>query len=93
MRQWKHTVYVGAPFHSDLPFKQRRDMIVTILKGLPMYDDIDGDLYWIVDELSDTDHEDEFDTVWDGLYDWADDNDVWIDTFTIPPFGLGVDHE
>lgn len=96
MRNWQHTVNVTAPFRSDLPFGMRRDMIVSIIKGLPQYVDDpssgegDEDLWYIVDELADTRDEDEFDTVWDGFYDWCDDHDVWVETNDLPSFGLGV---
>ena len=82
MRRWEHIVNVTGPFHNDLSFKEKRDMIVAVFKGLPHYDedDCDSDLWWILDELADTRDEDEFDTVWDGLYDWCDSNSVWIET-------------
>jgi len=35
----------------------------------------------LVDDINTTDDEDEFDWAWQNLYDWADENLVWITTF------------
>lgn len=35
----------------------------------------------IVNDLNDTEDEDEFNYAWQNLYDWADANLVWIETF------------
>ena len=38
----------------------------------------------IIFELDDTDDEQEWDYAWEDFYDWADDNDVWIETLDGP---------
>lgn len=84
-RPWNHHLYIGEVWNNEeLGFIEQRDQIVARIKLLPHYsdeDDGDGELWWIVDELADTKNEDEFDSVWDAFYDWADDNRVWVDRF------------
>ena len=44
----------------------------------------DGELEDLIDEMEALDSEstlDDFDDVWDRIYDWADSNHVWIATF------------
>lgn len=87
MRRWAHIIDVSGPFHDDsMNYKERRDAIIAIIKTHPgikphLTDENgneDTDLWYILDELADTRTEHDFDPVWDGLYDWADDNNVWI---------------
>lgn len=95
MRSWKHRVNVAQAFQSDdLTFEQRRDHCVQQLRTLSFWpkdlyelaraDESTLRLWDLVDELADTDEEDWFNSVWNQVYDWADANDVWIETKRIP---------
>jgi len=92
MPKWKHQVNVKASFHNDdMTFTQRRDAICKTFRKAPFWpkdheelERADAETWriWeLVDELADTEGEDEFDWVWDEIYDWADRNRVWIATF------------
>jgi len=82
-RGWKCKLRIADLWNNDdLPFTEKRDRIVARIKRLPMYDPEGGDqeeLWWIVDELGDVEDADEFDTVWDAFYDWADAERVWVE--------------
>ena len=84
MPQWKMTIDLSAVFHNDtMTFEERRDRIVEILRGSRWVKNTDGalnDLPAVVDELAETVDVDEFDSVWDAIYDRADDDRVWIKT-------------
>ena len=79
---WLHKLRLADVFHNDdLTLEQRRDEIVRRIKAAPFYDEEDYDLFYIVDELADTDTAEWMDQVWDAFYDWADINRVWVETF------------
>ena len=86
MNKWRYTVKVGDVFHDDgLSLPEKGEAIVNRLRAAPFYSDDDYDLQGLVEELEDAAKEDDeswFDLVWGGLYDWADANRVWIDTFS-----------
>lgn len=78
---WDHTVKIADVFHDDdLAFDVKRDLIVARFARLKQKFPEDWDLELLLDELSDTTGDEEFDDVWESLYDWADDNRVWIET-------------
>lgn len=84
---WAHTINLKGVFHNEtLTFKQRRDQIVGILRASDWLTDTTGSLFhlWdlneLVDDLAATTTLDEFDVVWDAIYDEADDDRVWIKT-------------
>jgi hypothetical protein len=85
-RPWKHKLLLADVWNDDdLSLIEKRDVIVARIKKLPMYDDTgddDSDLWWIVDELSDVTNEEDFDVVWDGFYDWADTERVWVELWS-----------
>lgn len=83
MTDWKYTLKLKDVFHNDqLTFIESRDAIVKRLrnsawfKGKPDTDDLPQ----LVTELSETTDEQEFDEVWDAIYDEADADKVWIET-------------
>lgn len=83
MTDWKHTLNLKDLFHNEqLTFEQSRDAIVKRLrnsvwfKGKSEFDDLPQ----AVTELSETSDEQEFDEVWDAIYDEADADKVWIVT-------------
>lgn len=82
---WKHVIKVGHVFHDpELTFEERRNVIVAIIKVSRWYaDDKNFELSDCVDELEQCRNIDEFDDAWGLLYDLADMDSVWIDTF--PP--------
>jgi hypothetical protein len=84
MRAWNEKVRLGDIFHDEeLPFEQVRDEIVRRIKRTRWYGDDDtasNDLYYLVEELEDAHDPDEFDQVWDQIYDLADADRVWIAT-------------
>ena len=87
---WDRRINVGDIFHNDdLTFEQSRDRIAARIKGSTWYtaEGEDSELWALVDELADTEDTDEFDAVWNGIYDLADFHRVWIDTFQKPAGG------
>ena len=86
---WKNDDIPFAPAAKNArlpgPPYNRRDLIVGRIKMLSRYvedherEDFDEDLWWIVDEMSDVQNEDDFDMIWDAFYDWADSHRVWVE--------------
>lgn len=67
-------------FHNEaLTFEQRRDYIVARLRSSAWHRDSEA-VQEFTDELADSENGDEFDGPWDGLYDEADLDRVWIKT-------------
>ena len=82
-RPWKHHIDVHDIWQDDtIEFKERRDKIVERIEASSAWDKDDETIVDLLDELAYTDHEGEFDCVWDAIYDWADDNRVWIELWT-----------
>jgi hypothetical protein len=81
---WDRKISLAGIFHNpDLTFEQRRGAIVEVLRAstwLKEYDEGD-DLPQFVDELAGTEDVDQFDAVFDAIYDVADADRVWIGTF------------
>ena len=83
--QWKHKVDVSDVFgpYADLPFEQRRDAVVLKLRQSPATSDgLEGEEFiLLLEDLADTPNEDEFDDVWDSIYNLADTGKwLWIET-------------
>ena len=80
---WDRRINFADVFHNDaMTFTERRDTIVRRLRAsrwLEGRDELD-ELVRLVDELADTQDGDEFDGPWDGIYDHADYDRVWINT-------------
>lgn len=79
--KWDRKIYVGDIFHNDdIPFELKRDSIVKRLRSMvrPRKDE---DFVCLIEDLEVTEDEDEFDDVWNDIYDWADENRVWIETW------------
>jgi hypothetical protein len=81
--EWVKTVDVSSVFHNDdMDFDDKVDAIVDIFrKEFPS--DI-SDLYWeladILECLESATDVDDFDSIWNEMYDWADENHIWIKT-------------
>ena len=84
--RWKHKVDVSDIFHNDdLTLSEKAHAIAARLARFTGDDDTMLDE--MLEELCDAGHEGDvrwFDDVWSGIYDWADDERVWIDTFRKP---------
>lgn len=77
---WAHRVDVSDIFHNEaLTFKQRRDHIVTRLRASAWHRNSET-VQELTDELADAQNGDELDGPWDGLYDEAAHDRVWIRT-------------
>jgi hypothetical protein len=67
----------------EMEFEQMRDKVVAIFRAkLARYlyaPYLDDDLNEILDELAEVDTASYYNAVYFDLYDWCDDNRVWID--------------
>lgn len=82
-KTWKWRIDVSDVFGNDtLDFEQRRDVIAARLAAHPWVKQAgpESDLAAFVEELADRENADEFDFVWDAIYDIADLDGVWIIT-------------
>ena len=83
MAEWKHIVKGVAPLlhdfqDGDIDFESARNGIVEVLRRQPFFTD-EGEVFDIVEcDLANAEDISEFDDYMDSLYDWADDNRVWI---------------
>ncbi len=84
---WDRKISLGDVFHNDeMTFTERRDAIVARIKGsgwMKLHEH-DSEFETILEQMSSMDDPDDFDYWWDELYDYADDERVWIDTTTNP---------
>lgn len=84
MAVWKYTVDLSGVFHDkSKTFEERRDGVVRILyasRWVKAKDEFD-DLFLAIEELSETYGTEEFNLVWDAIYDIADYDRAWIKTF------------
>lgn len=81
VNRWTHKLALGDVFHAtEMDFTERRDAIVRRIKEARFYDADDWTLERIVEELAETEDPDDFDGPWDDFYDWADTNQVWVQT-------------
>lgn len=90
--RWTHTVDVSVPWRDEsLPLAEKTARIVAAFRRrFPEGCDVNdsafagADLDDLLADLTDaaaTDDPEAFDEVWSAIYDWADDNGVWINTF------------
>ena len=79
---WAHRIDLTDVFHDPaMTFPKRRDAIAARLANHPwVRNDQTGELAGLVDELRGYDDPDDFDMVWDAIYDRADADRVWIAT-------------
>lgn len=76
MNHWRQTLHLGDVWREEsLTFAERRDIIVSRVRGL---NPLDSALKEIADGLADSDDVDEFDGWWSAFYDWADRERVWV---------------
>ena len=75
----------AIPYPGNLTLSEKAHAIAARLARFTGDDDTMLDE--MLEELCDAGHEGDvrwFDNVWSGIYDWADDERVWIDTFRKP---------
>jgi hypothetical protein len=82
---WGGSIDVSDVFHNDaLTFEQRRDAIAKRLKVSPWYVNADvaefDGVHDVVNDLADSEDQEEFNGWWDELYDLADIDRVHIRT-------------
>lgn len=78
---WDRKVNITGILHNEeLTFEQRRDALVGVLQASTWVKqcDEDDDLPQLVEELAGTEDTEEFNAVWDAIYDVADADRVWI---------------
>lgn len=79
---WDRTIDLRPVWRNEnLTFEQRRDAIVKRIRNSGWITDDSLHLDGLVEELGDVEAVDEFDAVWDAIYDEADSDRVWIQTF------------
>jgi len=86
---WAHTMNVADDFNADEgDFDQlvkNRDALVSRFKNdgwcKQFLQNPSHGLGWLVFQLSETEDFDEFNEVWDDIYDWADVNRLWLQVF------------
>lgn len=79
---WEYTINLADVFHNDdMTFEQRRDAIVSRIRNSGWPSTGSYTLRQLVDELAEAQDTDEFDGPWDLIYDEADADRVWIQTF------------
>lgn len=79
MPVWFQTVKLKDIWREDVPFPIKRDKVVNRFREHSW-----GQLSYVsllLDELEATENVGEFDYVLDGLYDVADRDRVWLETF------------
>jgi hypothetical protein len=81
---WDRKIRLGDVFHNDaMTFEQIRDTTVKRIRAsgwLEGRDEFD-DLMLAVEELAEAEDVKHFDMVWSAIYDEADYDRVWIETF------------
>jgi hypothetical protein len=82
---WAEELRLGDIFHNDdMSFPEKRDAIVARIRATRWYKGEDseewGGLHDVTDNLSDARDVEEFDYIWNDIYDLADYARVWIET-------------
>ena len=75
MSYWKETIDIAQDWQrckqGEISISELVPIIVAKFHGVPKY---------LLDQLSGISDPDEFDDVWEQIYDWADAHRVWIAT-------------
>lgn len=80
MAVWKYRIDVSLIWNMPIPFEAIRDGIVTCIRGSLWYKDFELKLEPLMEELDTSIDGDEFDVVWNRVYDLADETRCWIAT-------------
>jgi hypothetical protein len=79
MNTWKYNVDVRAIFHNDdFSVNEKAKLIAKNLRALPNHD---SSLEVLLKKLELQTDADDFDKVWNKIYDWADRTRTLIKTF------------
>lgn len=80
---WDRKINMKGVLDRDAPFEEIRDEVVRRLRHSTWMGQAgeDSELDYAIQELADTTDADEFDYVWNEIYDLADWDRVWIETF------------
>jgi hypothetical protein len=80
MTNWRYTLDIkpALRLYDERGFEASRDKVVGILRTSRDYVDGSGELYWLVAELEDAQNVSDFNNVLSAVYDWADDESVWL---------------
>ena len=88
MAEWKATISVKADWNLRKEGKiTLKQLVENILNKLKSFDDgTDPELCDIICDFEgfieeDSDDVEDFDRIWNDVYDWADRNRIWIETF------------
>jgi hypothetical protein len=87
MPRWTYTIMLGDVWRDEnLTFEKRRDVITDRLRSSTWVTHAgpDSDLAVLVEDLAETPDVEEFDALWNELYDYADTDRAWIDTVSRP---------
>lgn len=87
MSKWIYTFDIKddwrKAYNKEISAKKFAEVIVEKIKNAVFYSEKDNGLNDIIRDFQDLrehDDFDDFDTVWDDFYNWADKNRVWVRT-------------
>lgn len=83
MANWKHTLKLPFFHDEELGLEEKTDKIVDLIKKAKWFDEVNynGELEDFLEELTDAgkeDNVDQFDAVWDYIYDIFDAHRIWV---------------
>lgn len=82
MATWLITIDLKDVFHNDdMSFVEKRDEIVSRIRNSPWFQESDVTLGSVIADLAETENVEDFDFVWNYVYDIADADRVWLATF------------
>ncbi|UDL16655.1 hypothetical protein SEA_ATUIN_262 [Arthrobacter phage Atuin] len=80
---WNHDLNISDFFHDDdLTITEKAEKISERLKSRPWFDGLTykEDLEGLLEELTDMEDADDFDMIWDQMYDIFDAERIWVRT-------------
>lgn len=84
MIKWNHSIDISDVFHSEaLSYPERRDAIVARFRVAQWFKSAvtaGEDIGYMLDDLASSETASDFDVVWSEIYDWCDENRVWVNT-------------
>lgn len=86
MPKWDYAILLGDIWKNPaLSFEQQRDEIVARLQANDWYrTDDGGPTSRLIDDLAEVVDAEQFDDIWDELYDRADGERAWLDVWSRP---------
>jgi putative heme iron utilization protein len=90
MAKWKYKVEIGKEWNDEsLSIAKKIDVIIErVQNAVPaaLVEDIEDEIQELRNlqvEFGDDIEGEDFDDIWSSIYDWADANRVWINTFEV----------